>query len=119
MTQLTKERVDHEVKTAAINAIVTAKQMESAALEKLLNGRIAQLRASNERVQRKLSELQATLDSLTPEERAKRSERFIEHTKRGADLASRCSEELQRKEHALKACVGQYQGVSSGNHSIK
>lgn len=119
MTQLTKERVEYEVKTATIKAVAAAQQAESAAWEKLLNERIAQLRVSNDRVQHKLSKLQATIDSLSPEERAKRSQQFIEHTKRGADLAERCSEELQRKERALKTCVGQYQGVSSVNHPTK
>lgn len=58
------------------------------------------------------------ISALTASECHKLGSDALEHLERGAELATRCAQELSERQQALKTCVHMYQGLESVyNHS--
>ena len=74
--------------------------------------------AELDRVRDELRAAQARVDSLSARECRKQSAVALNHLERGAELATRCSQELSEQHQALKTCVRMYQDLQSvyGNH---
>ncbi|WP_322152294.1 hypothetical protein [Paratractidigestivibacter sp.] len=74
--------------------------------------------AELDRVRGELKSARSRIDSLSAGECRKTSKVAIEHLERGAELATRCAQELSERQQSLTTCVRMYQDLESVyNHS--
>ena len=86
---------------------------EQAIAEKNLLAERERSASELDRVRGELQTAQARIDTLSARECRRTGKLALEHLQRGAELATRCAQELLERQQALKTCVRMYQDLES------
>ena len=107
------------ISAKTVNALLLrAREEHEKAQEKLRAARDAS-NAELDRVRNELVSARSRIDSLSAGECRRTSKVALEHLERGAELATRCAQELSERQQALVTCVRMYQDLESVYNSSK
>ena len=99
--------------TETVDALLAKVKEEHEKAEERLRDERDQHLAELSGLRGELSKARKRINTLTAAECRRTSAVALEHLERGAELATRCAEELAERQQALKTCVRMYQDLES------